>query len=93
MIRALSLALLTVLVTNGATAQPLTCIRHDILPEVMAGFGLAQAIAVPVMVIGMTGGLEIWVHGDRSWIMFLTGNDGQACVMMQGTDWKQGEET
>jgi len=79
------------LAASTATAQDLPCLSPEQTPRIMADLGFALEVdALGIMGQG-SGPVQIWVHADGSWFMFLIYSDGTACPHMRGTEWWNGE--
>lgn len=76
---------------STATAQDMPCLSHEQTPRIMADLGFElQVDALGIMGQG-SGPVQIWVHADGAWFMFLIYSDGTACPFMRGTEWWDGE--
>ena len=76
---------------STATAQDLPCLSPEQTPRIMADLGFALQVDAYGFMGGSSGPVQIWVHADGSWFMFLIYSDGTACPHMRGNEWWNGE--
>jgi len=80
-----------IVAASTATAQDLPCLTPEQTPRIMADLGFVLEVdALGIMGQGR-GPVQIWVHADGSWFMFLIYSDGTACPFMHGTEWWTGD--
>ena len=80
-----------IVAASTATAQDLRCLTPEQTPRVMNSMGFELEVDA-IGIIGQNKGpVQIWVHADGSWYMFLIYSDGTACPVLWGTEWWDGD--